>query len=99
MKKLLDHHLVYKNRDVIRTAQKLVNGIYEANSDIIINGKGLNSRFEHKLKKFQKAIAASTVLTVEDKKVFSELPQNNQVDLARQIVLSLLRREIKALPK
>lgn len=99
MKKLLDHHLVHKNRDVIRTAQKLVNGVFETNSDIIINGKGLDVRFEHKLKKFQKAISTSEILTAEDKRVFCELPQSKQVDLARQIVLGLLRREIKTLSK
>ncbi len=99
MKKLLDHHLVHKNKEVIRTAQKLVNGVFETNSDILINGKGSDIRFEHKLKKFQKAIGASSVLTEEDKKVFYELPQSKQVDLARQIVLSLLRREIKTLSK
>lgn len=94
--KIVDPQFLYKNREIVRTAQKLVNEEFDKNCASLIDGKKHEHKLDHKLEKFERSIKASLIFSDEEKNTFSQLDKTSKIQLARDIVLSLLNKEINS---
>lgn len=94
--RIVNPKFLYKNRGIIRAAQKLVNEEFDKNCASLMDGKKHDHKMDHKLEKFEKSIKASAILSNEEKNTFSQLDKTSKIQLARDIILSLLNKELKS---
>lgn len=80
-------------RDVVLAAQDLVNEVYASNAKLL-DGLKKRSYFSSKEKKFIQKINDS-VLTKKEKSDFNRLDKKEVYKLAREIILELIKKEIK----
>jgi len=81
-------------RDIVFAAQNLVNEQFNKNARLL-SGKQKRNFFYLKLKRFSKAVNNSQILSSEEKELFSKLEDNKVYELAREIILWLIKKEIK----
>ena len=81
-------------RDIVVAAQKLVNEEYNIQVQLL-GGSKKRSFLNSRLNKFIKTIRNSEFLTEEEKSDFSKLNEKEIYQLAREIILELVKKEIK----
>lgn len=81
-------------RDVVLAAQDLVNEVYTSNAQLL-DGSRKRSYFSSKEKKFIQTINNSDFLTKKEKSDFNRLDKKEVYKLAREIILELIKKEIK----
>lgn len=79
-------------RDVVLAAQDLVNEVYTSNAQLL-DGSKKRSYFNSKEKKFIQKV--NSVLTEKEKSYFNRLDKKEKYKLAREIILELIKKEIK----
>lgn len=94
--KIVGTGCLYKNRGIIQAAQKLVNEEFDKNCTDLITGKKHGHKTDHKLENFERSIKLSAAFTDAEKDTFFRMDRTLKIQLAREIVLSLLNKELKS---
>ena len=81
-------------RDIVLAAQNLVNEVYSSNIQLL-DGVKKRGYFSSKLKIFVETIKKSDFLTEKEKLDFSKLNKKEIYKLAREIIIELIKKEIK----
>jgi len=82
-------------RDIVLAAQNLVNEVYSSNIIQLLGGLKKRSYFSSKEKKFIETINNSDFLTEKEKSDFNRLDKKEIYMLAREIIIELIKKEIK----